>query len=270
MDKYTVLWMGPPGTGKSYGAATVAKLGKTLLLACKGREARSIGYVQNKKNVDTEIYEDVKWTPSLKRFQADAYMNLLRRLDALYEDDTYDAVIIDPFTDFAGSIAHHILAPIGVGSPGDMADTFAFYVSLKDKADEAIRLATGLATHAKRPKHVIVTMHVQPPKEEQIIKGVAKPSADKVARGIEYEGSVLPMIDGAYRRKMAGDFDIVIYSGVDQRFNKKSKKQEPWYYIQISPDRDKHSKIAVGIPTTDQIDNDFSKLLEAISVGPTK
>jgi hypothetical protein len=266
--KFSTLILGPPGTGKSWAASTIAAQHKTLLLACKGREARSIGYTRS-DNIVAEIYKDARWAPSLDRYEADAYLRLLKRLDELYDDTEYEAVIIDPFTDFAISIAHELCKAAGVGSPGDMGDTFAFYSSLKDKADEAIGLATGLTTDAaKKPKHLIVTMHVQPPKEDiQLSKkegGGVRVSADKVARGIEYEGSVLPMIDGAYRRKMAGDFDIVVYTLFEEAWNEKTRSMGGNYLLQVSPDRDRHSKIAVGVPQTDKIPNDFAKLLEAI------
>ena len=266
---FSSLLLSPPGDGKSTMASTIQMLTgdkKTLLLACKAREANSWGY-QQVDGIDTELYHDPRWVPSLDRFQADAHIKLLRRLDSLYDDTEYGAVIIDPFTDAALNLGHEILKAAGVGSVGGLGDTQSYYASLKDGANELIDLATGLVSSAaKLPKYLVVTMHVQPPKEDVTRGGITKPSADKVARGIEYEGSVLPMIDGAYRRKMAGDFDMVLYLGFEEKLDRSEKppRQKPYYYAQISPDRDRHSKIAIGIPQTDKIPNDFSKLLEAI------
>jgi hypothetical protein len=268
--RYSTLILGPSGTGKSTAASSVADLPdveRTLVCCCKGRERSSFGYQQRLDKLDIEIYEDPRWRPSLNRFEADAHMKLLTRLDGLLEDDIYDAVVIDPFTDAALNIEHEILKPMEIGSPGELADSFAFYGQLKSKADELVRAAIFLTTAAVRPKHVIMTMHVQPPKEDSVYKGVKKTSADKVARGIEYEGSVLPMIDGAYRRKMAGDFDLVIYTGFDESyFDKKLKKQvKNFFYLQVSPDRDRHSKIAVApVLLEDKIANNFEALMKAV------
>ena len=273
--RYSIAVLGPAGTGKSTAASSIVDLKdveRGLVCCAKGREKHSFGYQQRISKLDIEIYEDPKWRPSLDRYEASAHMDLLRRLDGLLDDDKYDAVIIDPFTDAWVNIQHEILKPMGVGSFGDLADGRAAYGSLKDKCDELIRTATFLSTAAKRPKHVIVTVHVQPPKEEQIVKGQRKPSADAVARGIEYEGSVLPMVDGAYRRKMAGDFDLVIYTGFDETyFDKATKtKKDNFFYLQVSPDKDRHSKIAIApVLLEKKIDNNFSALMGAIN-GPAK
>jgi len=276
IEPFSVLYLGPPGTGKSWGAATIADLveGKTLLLATKPREARSIGYTKRKDKIDSEIYFDTKWSPDLDRFEADGYLRLTRRIDSLYDDEEYGAIILDPFSDAGELIEHEILKHEGVGSPGELGkETFGFYRQLKDKAVQMGMQLVNLSIPgiAKRPKLVVVTMHVQPPKEDVVDKvGVVKQkSMDKITRGIEYEGTVLPMIEGGYRRKMAGDFDLVIYSGIDEKVDKNVKppKMKTWYYMQISPDRDRHSKIAIAeLPTEQKIDNDFGKLLEALKI----
>src|SRR5690606_36207103 len=117
----------------------------------------------------------------------------------------HDFIILDVYTDLVLLVAHELLKPEKAATPQDMADSQRFYGALRHKLEEFTLALTALQ-FAPRPKHVIVSVHTQPAKEDTVRKGETKESADNRARGIEYEGTVLPMIEGGYRTKFTGDF----------------------------------------------------------------
>lgn len=275
-DGESVLVLSPPGTGKSYFLGSICKVvppERVLLLCPKPREKTSALYKKYGLTQRAEVYSDLaSWNPERNRFEATAWRRLFDRVDSLLTDDKYDAVLLDPFTDAVTLLEHHILAPSKVASPGELANTQAFYRQLADKSAEFMQRLTALADSsiAKSPKFVMVAMHVQPPKEAQVLSraqgGGIKESSDQLAEGVEYEGKVLPQMEGSYRRRMAGDFGLVVYGDVKSgtRMNPETKKMESFtdFRIQVRCSEERHAKMApiVSDAVPDYLPNDFKTL----------
>jgi len=244
--------LAPPGCGKSTLAGSICDVvgaENTLLLVAKPGEESSAEYLKHGLSERAELFFDRDWVPTLRRYDAGAYVALLTRLDGLLDDEDFDAVIIDPGTDVIGLIEHHLLAPHNVGSVGDLGDGRSFYRQLADTAEEFVKSASILSTMiAARPKWVIIPWHTQPVKEGELqsVGGGQKQkerSADEKARGVEYEGNVLPMIEGKYRRKIAGDMSMVLYCDIETSKDRRTKEERVEYVVQAYANADKHAKI---------------------------
>lgn len=259
--------MGPPGTGKSTFLGSVGALGPAKLLATKPREANSWLYRKYGITKDAEVFMDAKWRPTLGMFEAGAFVALVRRLWELYDDDEYDFVLLDPYTDLVGLAANELLRVERAATPRELKDSQGFYGALKYKLTEVTQALNALQ-FAKRPKHVLVSVHTQPVKEDRVVKGETIESADNRAQGVEYEGNVLPMIEGNYRHKFAGDFDIVLFSDIRHRTAIVDRKaqQISEYIVQIAPDADRHAKQTIGaVFGNKEIPNDFAELLKLLA-----
>jgi len=278
MKPISAVILGAPGLGKSTLAGSVMELEqvkKAKLLVTKPGEEKSWLYQKYGLTDEAELFYDLGWNPTLGELKAGAYLKLLKRLRELQADTDFDAVIIDPGTDAINLLEHHILESQGVGSPGELRDTQGFYRQLRDKAQEFVLYAHLLSTPlVKRPKFVLIPWHTQPPKDGNIVSlghGMKEKqeSADQKAAGIEYEGQVLPMVEGSYRRKLAADVDVVVYCDLvsNKQINKKTKKPEEVteYMIQVVPNKDRHSKIRIA-PTLEgqMIPNRMPDLWRAI------
>ena len=96
----TVFLVGPPGTSKSTmlaSATEVEGIEKALLLAPTPREINSWKYRQNGITETAEVFQDFGWHPAIGSYEAGAFSQLYRRLVSLYEDETYDAVLLDTY-----------------------------------------------------------------------------------------------------------------------------------------------------------------------------
>jgi hypothetical protein len=277
---------GAPGTGKSHllgSIVEVAGVEKAILLAPKPREVNSFKYVTNRAKIDREVFRDNKWAPAIGSFEAGAFTTLSKRILSLYDDITYDAVILDPFTDIAHFAAHELMALENKSTPRDLRDSMGFYGSLAYKLKDFTQSLTGLASPAlKRPKHVLVAVHLQPTKEDQQLGksagGGTKESSDNRAQGVEFFGDALPMIEGRYRREIAGEFDIMGFSSVKHELvdyvkpeGGKAKRQEARYVVQLNADPERHAKAAI-VPRLDAKDvpntmPDIFRVIEAALLG---
>ena len=267
----SMLLVGPPGTGKSwfYGTAPEAGIESPLLLAPKPREANSFKYREN--DVKAEVFRDHGWAPAINKYGAGAFTRLYERVLSLYEDEEHDAVILDPYTDVVYLAAHELLAPEQAETPRDLRDSIGFYGALKYKLKGFTQSLVGLASpDLARPKHVFVTVHAQPTKEEDI-KG--KSTAEAQAKGTEFLGEALPMIEGGYRREIAGEFDIVGFSSVKHGTERVGNKMERTvnYVIQLNADPERHAKAAL-VPRLAgaEIPNSMSELFRVIAEASTK
>lgn len=259
--------IGPPKTGKSDFAGSTARLGRTLVLATKPREANSRLY--RELGVDREIFHDPKWMPSLGMYEATAYVKLLQRIKELQTDDTYDFVVVDTFTDVVELTAAELLKVENASSPRDMADSQGFYGNLRYKLREVTKALSTLQ-FAAHPKHVIVTVHAQAAKEDQQLSakqgGGTKKSSDNRAKGVEYEGNVLPMIEGSYRTKFAGDFDQVFFSDIEitNEIVDRRMQQVTKFVLQAQPDHERHAGgVLSSLFEGKTIPNDFGHILAA-------
>lgn len=275
MTRITGMLIGPPGTGKSWALGSVLGLSdveKGLLLAPKPREASSHLYVKAKteERLDVETFSDPKWAPVIGRFEAEAFKRLFTRILELYEDDTYDAILLDPFTDVSLIATHHLLAPEKVATPGDLDGknaSIAFYGALKNNLKEFTQSLVGLASPAaKRPKHVLVAVHAQPTKEEDLL---GKQTPEGKAKGVSFLGDIMAAVDGGYRQEIAAEFDIVGFTQLKYALVKDEKtkrmERQASYVIQINADPERHAKVAL-VPRIDamEIPNSIPKLMELI------
>lgn len=251
----TALFVGPPGTGKSWLLGTaleVPGIERALLLAPKPREVNSFKYREHGITDDAEVFKDHLWQPAIGKYEAGAFSRLYERVLGLYEDETYDAVLLDPYTDVVYLAAHELLAAERAETPRDLRDPMSFYGSLKYKLKGFTQALTGLASpDLARPKHVFVTIHAQPVKEDQQLSmkqgGGTKESSDNRAHGVEFLGEALPMIEGAYRREIAGEFDIVGFTMLTNELKKIGAKMERVtdFVVQLNADPERHAKAAI-------------------------
>ncbi len=264
----TLLAIGPPGTGKSWllgTAVEVPGIERALLLAPKPREVNSYKYREHSNVIDTEVFRDHAWAPAADSFQSGAFTRLFQRVLSLYEDETYDAIIVDPFTDVTYLAAHELLESERAATPKELRDSIGFYGSLKYKLKDFTLSLTGLASpDLARPKHVFCAVHAQPTKEEDI-KG--KATAEAAGKNVEFMGEALPQIEGAYRREIAGEFDIVSFSSLTYENVRDGSRmrREARYSLQLNADPQRHAKIAL-IPRMEQqtVGNSLPEVFEVI------
>jgi hypothetical protein len=282
-DGESIITLGPPGTGKSHFLGSICEVvdpKRVLLLCPKPREKTSALYKKYGLTERAEVYTDLAgWNPERGKYEATAWRRLYDRVDGLLSDTSYDAILLDPFTDAVTLLEHHILAPFKVASPGELPNTQAFYRQLADKSYEFIQRATALADSsvAASPKFVMVAMHVQPPKEAVTLAksqgGGIKESSDQLAEGIEYEGKVLPQMEGSYRRRIAGDFGLVVYGDVKngKRMNPATKQMEAFtdFRIQVRCSEERHAKMApiVAEAVPEMLPNKFSEIFKYLQAG---
>jgi len=163
----------------------------------------------------------------------------------LYEDEDHDVVLLDPMTDVVTIAAHELLMAEKAESPRDLRDSIGFYGALKYKLKGFTQALVGLASKdLPRPKHVFVAVHTQPTKEEDI-KG--KATTEAVAKGIEFMGEALPMIEGGYRREIAAEFDIVGFTSLVYDNVRVGGKlvREANFVVQLNADPARHAKVAI-------------------------
>ena len=264
----TALFAGGPGTGKSTMLGSILEVKgveRALLLAAKPREANSFKYREHASRLTTEVFRDHAWAPVAGSFEGGSFTKLFKRVLALYEDDTFDAVILDPFTDVAHLAAHEILAPERAATPRDLRDPLGFYSALRYRIKDFTQSLTGLASMGiARPKHVLVAVHTQPSKEEDI-KG--KQTPEGAARGVEFQGDVLPMIEGGYRREIAGEFDIVGFTALKYENVRVGNtiSREARFVVQLNADPARHAKAAV-VPRLKEkeVPNSMQAIFDAI------
>lgn len=273
MQPLTIIALGGPGLGKSTLAGSICEVvppNETLLIVAKPGEEKSFTYVKHGLDQSAELFFDMGWLPGLKRYKAGAYNKLLQRIVDLVDDTKFGAVIVDPGTDVVNMIEHCILEPHGKGSFGDLADTMGAYRSLGDMSQEFLMTASLLSSRlVKRPKWVIIPWHVQPAKEGQYVKigqgqKEKQESADEKAQGIEYEGVVLPMLEGRYRRKLAADVDVVVYCDLEVKKNLRTQVDEVSYFIQAAPNKDRHAKVRGSPVLRGRFPNNMQALIAAM------
>ncbi len=281
----SLLVAGPPKTGKSKFLSSMAKEGPTLLIATMEREASSWGYQQT--NPDTILLEDKLWRPNQERFEADAYLRFMEIMEWLIDDEEYRVVLLDNGTELGEFGWHESLKGFGVGSPADMEDRdnrFRPYTKIADLMRQALDGLTALK-FAKKPKHVGISWHLQPTKDDTIAfdkstqSHVKKVSADAKAEGSEYLGSYLPTLQGGFRRKIAAMVDGVVYTHVLHERARKTKRTKklreqvtepsgtrPRYVLQVIADEDRMASVPGPLPPEKYIDNDWAYLKPLLEV----
>lgn len=237
----SLVVLGPPNTGKSTLMSSIAEIvdpSRIALITLRPKEHSSFGYV--KHGMDGVVITDPHWKPDLGKFKAEGYLRLLKAIDQLYESEDYDAVILDPLTDAFELASHDILKSDKVATPKDLPGKgpLAYYGAMRKKAHQIVS-DLNMLTVAPHPKWVLTAIHTQPAQDEGIDRN--KETSDSKAKGVRFEGGVLPMVEGSYRYDMAGDFAIKLYTHVEVKARK-----EPRYVVQVRADLERFAGIGVS------------------------
>lgn len=285
-DRFTFIVAGPSGTGKSWLLGDMAMHHKTLLIATLARESASWKY--REANVDVvPLWEDGFYAPKADGVLppdvlvegASKFLDLVKELR---DDDTYDAIALDSGTELAELFWHQAMLPNGVVSPAFITDKrsrWLPYDTLGTNLDQGVKGLVSLssAVGVKRPKYVGISWHVQPPKDDTVESvgdgqntvRVTKESADNRGEGVEYEGKVLPMIRGGFRRKLSSQADAFIFTDIkyENRTEGMNRYKVPKYVLQVQPDEERHARVPGPLPNTKYIPNSFAELSKVVSEG---
>ena len=264
-DRTSAVVAGPHGTGKSTFLGSAAKVvgpEHTLLVATHSREVDSWLYKQ--LGIPHVLVEDTNWKPATRQYMADGYRRFLDTVEWLREeDDQYDVILVDSGTELGESAWHAALAPNAVGSPSEMDGQSRWlpYETLDNLLDQGIKGLVSLTKIAKRPKHVLVSWHVQPPKDDNFDPNTRtkKESADHASKGVEYEGDVLPMVRGRFRRRVGAQFASMLYTNI--RYTPGTNGLRPEYRLQVLPNPERATKVPGPLPNVSYIPNDFGAFL---------
>lgn len=271
---------GPPGTGKSWFLGSMAETGKTLLIATLAREAKSVMYQRH--DVDVILLQDNGWVPSSGKFEAESFTKFLDVIEWLKDDEEYKNIVVDNGTELAEAAWHEAMSIHGVATPAEMDDQrsrWLPYDQLDIYLDQAIKGIVSLTDDAARPKNVGISWHTQPPKDDtyDTKTQTTKASADSKGEGVEYEGTMLPMIRGRYRRRLAGQVDCYLMTDLQHNIKREEGKTtlsltkgiQPEYKVQVRPNKERHTKFPGELPNIAYIDNEFKYLVELITASIT-
>lgn len=256
--------IGAPGTGKSTLLGSVGELytkDEVLLLAPKPREINSWLYTKYGFDQSAEVYEDARWKPALKLYEADSFLKLEQKVLSLYDDERTRVVLLDPYTDVVKFAARDLLKAERAAHPRESSDSRGFYGALKHALSNFTSTLVGLSSPTlKVPKHVFVAVHAQSAKE------------DEKGSSVTFEGEVMPMIEGGHRYDFASEFDLVCYTRIKHlaSFNPKTKKNEKEvkYLVQISADPKRHAKTAIAPRMEEvEVENNLTKLFATLLLG---
>jgi hypothetical protein len=256
--------LGPPKTGKSSFAGSVAEVvpaERIALLCTKANEANSFMYRKHGLSERAEIFFDKGWDPEFGEFKPTGFRALNERIRALRGSKDIDAIIVDAGTDAMDMLSHSILAGMRVGDaqiPGNVGElrqkgakdaSFSYYDKMRVGAQQFMNRIVECAMDPLHPKFIIIPWHTQAPSDEEQEK----------AGGIGFEGKVLPMVEGKYRQKLAGDVDLVLYSDIKRSIvNGKPAVQ---HIVQVAPTNEKHAAIrSIALGSTSTFPNDFKSI----------
>lgn len=275
----SILLAGPPGSGKStFVRSMLRELGGGAVALAPGvdeAESYSDFYdaagqpIWNEKGGlwlpgSAELpyllapFDDEGLTPTLGRQdteRASGFKRALRFLKVLKQQlsedraagraPRYPVFANDTFTGIGDLCYNEMLAIIGSDEPpkarGENGATF--YGGYKTKMQEYSRVARGLRMLGV---HWVATAHVY---TREVDKKLS-------AQDVVAKEQVKPIFTGAYRDQVAGQFDLVFFTGI-------GKDGKP--YMQWRPSMDKAAKSRVGdLSKDDRIENTWPALEAAL------
>lgn len=264
----TGLVIGPPKTGKStlLGSwAEIVEPEEIELICPKPQEIDSFMYQQHGLSEQAHIFRDHQWMPAADSYEADGYLRLMRHILGLYHDEEKKVVLLDPLTDVADLAAHDLLKGERASTAKEARDTIGHYGGIFDRLRDVTQALVGLASaDLPQPKHVFVSVHAQPTKEEDI-KGDA--TEEGRSRGVQFFGDVLPMLTGKYRRVISGEFSLVGYSSIKHDYERVGNKAQSItkYIVQFVPDSEKHGGVRMSpMLARKELPNNMEAVLEAV------
>lgn len=261
---------GPYGTGKSHFCGSITDIipaEECLLVATLSREVDSERYV--KSDLPHVVIEDTNWVPSKGKYKAEGFQRFLDLTEELRDDEQYRALIIDSGTELGELAFHEACGMFNVGDPSEIpkgGNRFAPYTRVAQRMDEVTRNLLAIAGRVEglevaKPKVICCTWHIQPKKEST----TDKESSDEKGSGVEYEGEVLPMVKGGFRRRLGQLVDALVYTDVQFDVNPKTFKQEIKYVLQVAPDRERWCKFPGTLPKgVTHIRNNFEEFFDLL------
>lgn len=242
---------GPAGTGKSWLAGSIAEFGKTHVIAFKPKEVDSHQYIV--RDLDWDLFHDPNWSPLTDQFEAGGFLQFLRRVDEIVEDDSIENVVLDPLTDLHHLIKHEVLSKENASKVRDMSDSFGAWGDIGDLWESAVGKIASLA-FAPTPKNVVATVHTKVPSEDEEAK-----------RNVEYMGTTQPALQGRIKNIIEGEFHLVMHARVVMTYDQSRREQSENYVVETRANSERHNKIAL-VPKLDQktLPNDFKSILDVI------
>jgi len=140
------LMLGLPGTGKTYGASTIAGLGKTLFIDTPSEEG-------------TESFEGAPWAANIDIVRPTTVQQVTQILAALRAGGHgYQAVVVDSMTGLFKMIKRQTFGKAEDDfAPLEKNVSIQQYKHIVEKLDEFILWFYALATHPTNPVHVVIT-----------------------------------------------------------------------------------------------------------------
>lgn len=248
------LVVGPSGTGKSWLAGSIEDFGPTHLIAFKPKEVDSNQYVE--RDIPWDLFHDPAWSPVTESFEAQGFLQFMRRIDEIVADDEIENVILDPLTDLHHLIKHEVLSKENATKMREMSDARGAWGDVRDLWEQAAAKITSLA-FAPTPKNVVATVHAKVPTEEESER-----------RNVEFMGSTLPSIQGSFKTILEQEFHLVLHSRVVMEYDQEAREQRENYVVEVRASADRHNKIAIAPKLVEKtVPNDFESLLGAIRGG---
>ena len=190
--------LGVPGTGKSYFLRSAAALGKTAVAITRPSELD--GYTSD---IETEVFWDEQWLPSLDLFTATGYGKLLRWVNAQLAKPDVKVIGVDTGSDVSDLIRHDVLK---LARSDDLKAAGEYGVGFTGHDNKLKEFLNLLQVAALRGKHVIVTWHVKMKEKEG-----TTPEPDRKG-DVAFEERLLPVIATPFRQFVAGYFSLWLYS----------------------------------------------------------
>lgn len=259
---YSILVLGPPGSGKSTFALGAAKAaGSAIIALAPGLdEEASYRTLRDQPEYIIRGYDDDEFYPDTKDgLKATGFNKLLSDLRTAYTlmatGPRPGALITDTFNSMCQLAMNKTYAKFGRVEPPpamspDGASFWGYYRTQQESLMRVCRAIRGLGPNW------IATCHVA--EKEQRDVGPANPT-----KGLAKIGLV-PAIAGGFRDVFAAGFDMVFYAGVDEATTKGGK---PNHYLQWEPDPKRPTKSRYGgLAETGKIANSWTGLVEKLQL----
>ena len=190
--------LGVPGSGKSHFVRTASAIGKTWVAITDPGEAD--GY---DASVETQQFWDTDFFPTLDRWSASGWGDLLKALYALKDRADIAVVGIDSMTGVSELISHDVRK---LTRSQTLKDVGEYGLGFQKYSGHLRQLLGVLKLLAVGGKHVICTFHIVAKEQEGA-------GAAKIEGGdLEFEERLLPALEGSIRQHVSGDFSVWAFS----------------------------------------------------------
>lgn len=228
--------VGAPGFGKSTFVRSSLPYGKLFVVATLPRE------IVTYAGTDTEyelVDETEGWAPALGKYDATAYVRLMKILYALRTRKDIRTVALDPMSRAVLFAANVTMAGHGVNDWSQIEEKarYTFWQAVKAKTLELCDALEGLRASGK---NVIATFHLDVREQE----GMGQPQ-EKIEGGLKklhWEQGFTPDVIGSVRDTIAGRFDFFSFAERDISADGSAK-----YWLRVAPSQRAWAKSALPI-----------------------